>query len=363
VRRPLRVAATLLLMVAAGGCGPPPEQVQDRGGPLRIGVHARELTPEQANRVVRGGARLIRTTLQWGEVEPERGRGYDWHSYDRLMTITAARGLGFLPVLIGSPAWAAPASAQPPSQHAMPAYLHFVRSAVRRYGPGGEFWRMHPDLDRKPIKAWQVWNEPNLPAFWADPDPDAYVRMLRAVSSTIRGEDPDATIVLAGMPRSVVTYPIDEYLADLYEIPRFARLFDAVAVHAYAGDVAGLTSVVDDTRELMDRAGDAAKPIWVTEFGWASAGPARDAARVKTPAEQAALLRDAVEELRSAAAESGVRVVVWYDLQDYSRPLAEPDRFTWHTGLFGSDGSPKPAWNAFTEVAGGSPGRGSLASK
>lgn len=360
--RPGRLAATLLLMVAVG-CGPPPEQVREQRGPVRIGVHVRELTPEQADRIARGGAGLIRTTMQWGEVQPERGRGYDWRTYDRLMTTTASRGLGFLPVLIGSPAWAAPASAQPPHERAMPAFLDFIRSAVRRYGPGGEFWRTHPELDRQPIKAWQVWNEPNLPAFWANPDPDAYVRLLRAVSSAIRSEDPGASIVLAGMPRSVVTTPIDEYLGELYEIRKFARLFDVVAVHAYAGDVAGLASVVDHTRRLMDRAGDAGKPIWITEFGWASAGPARDTMRVKTPAEQASLLRGAVEAVRRAAAESGVRVIVWYDLQDYSRPLTEPDRFTWHTGLFGADGSPKPAWDAFTDVAGGVPGQGSLSAK
>ncbi len=361
--KPGRLAAIALVMVAVAGCGEPPEQVQDGGGRVRLGVHVRELTPEQADRIARGGAKLIRTTLQWGEVQPRRGQGYDWRSYDRLMTITAARGLGFLPVLIGSPAWAAPASAQPPYPRAMPEFLHFVRAAVHRYGPGGEFWRMNPDLRRKPIRAWQVWNEPNLPAFWADPDPAAYARLLRAMSRAIRSEDPGATIVLAGMPRSVAARPIDDYLAELYEIPGFARLFDVVAVHAYAGDVAGLKSVVDDARALMDRSGDGEKPIWITEFGWASAGPARDTMRVKSPAEQAELLRGSVDAMRRAAAQSGVRVLVWYDLQDYSRPPAEPDRFTWHTGLFGSDGGPKPAWEVFAEVARGNPGRGSLAAK
>jgi hypothetical protein len=355
------MALVALAMAACGG--PPPERVHEREGPVRIGVHVRELTPEQADRIVRGGARLIRTTLQWGDVERRQGQGYDWRTYDRLITTTASRRLGYLPVLIGSPAWAAPASAQPPRPEAMPAFLHFIRQAVARYGPGGGFWRQHPGLPRKPIRAWQVWNEPNLPAFWANPDPRAYAKLLEAVGSTIRDVDRRATIVLAGMPRSVVSYPIDQYLADLYELPGFSDLFDVAAVHAYAGDTAGVTSVVDATRALMDKAGDGDKPIWITEFGWASAGPVRDTMRVKTPIEQAKLLRGSIEAIRRAAAESGVRVVVWYDLQDYTRPSAEPDRFTWHTGLFGPNGEPKPAWDAFADVAGGRPGRGALPGK
>ena len=36
---------------------------------------------------------------------------------------------------------------------------------ARRYGPGGSFWDRHPRLPRLPVRAWQVWNEPNLPVF------------------------------------------------------------------------------------------------------------------------------------------------------------------------------------------------------
>jgi hypothetical protein len=325
-----------------------------------MGVHVRALSDQQADRIARGGARLVRTTLQWAQVEPRQGHGYDWHLYDRLMDTTASRGLGFLPVLIGTPAWAGPSPPQPPRPGAMPAFMHFIRSAVERYGPGGEFWREHPELQPKPVRAWQVWNEPNLPAFWATPDPAAYAALLRQAGRTIRSVDPDAKIVLAGMPRSVVRYPVDRYLADLYELPGFSGLFDVVAVHAYESDAAGLVSLVDDTRRLMDQAGDAGKPIWVTEFGWGSAGPVRDTVRVKTPAVQADLLSRTVSGIRRAAGRSGVQVLVWYDLQDYSRPASQPDRFTWHTGLFGSDGTPKPAWDAFARAAGGRPGRGAL---
>jgi hypothetical protein len=38
--------------------------------------------------------------------------------------------------------------------------------------------------------AWEIWNEPNLPQFWAGtPDPAAYVALARAAAAEIRRED------------------------------------------------------------------------------------------------------------------------------------------------------------------------------
>ncbi len=72
---------------------------------------------------------------------------------------------------------------------------------ARRYGPGGSFWTAHPELAPSPIRSWQVWNEPNIQAFWATgPDPAAYVRMLDAVGAAIRAVDPGAEIVAGGLP-------------------------------------------------------------------------------------------------------------------------------------------------------------------
>lgn len=318
----------------------------------------------QADRIARGGAQVVRTLLSWERAQSRPEAGYNWHGFDNMMKTAASRHLDVLPVLAGSPAWAAERPSYPPSPGAMPGFRQFVRAAVSRYGPRGDFWRGNPDLPRRPIRAWQVWNEPNLVAFWgAPPDPPAYAELLRQVRQAILAADPRARIVLAGMPRSVVEYPIDDYLPDLYALPGFGRLFDIAAVHAYAGGQQEVLSVVDATREILDRNGDGAKPIWVTELGWASAGPARDTMRVKSPGEQASLLRASVTALRREAARDGIGTIIWYDLQDYTRPANTPDRFVWHTGLFDARGRPKPAWRAFADVTGGRPGAGTLPPK
>ncbi|MEA2348926.1 MAG: polysaccharide biosynthesis protein PslG [Thermoleophilaceae bacterium] len=329
-----------------------------------MGIHVRELSGAQADRIARGGAQVVRTTLSWAQVQPHRGAPYDWSQYDDLLATTASRRLDLLPVLIGTPPWAAAQTSWPPIPRAMPEFLEFVRAAVARYGPGGRFWRDHRELPARPITAWQVWNEPNLFAFWGHPpDPPAYAELLRRVRTAILREAPSARIVLAGMPRSVVEHPIDDYLSDLYALPGFNRLFDIAAVHAYAGNADEVLSVVDAVRQMMDRNGDGAKPIWVTEFGWASAGPPRDSTRVKDPREQARLLTAAFAALQRQAARDRIGTIIWYDLQDYPRPAQAPDRFVWHTGLFADDGGPKPAWRAFTQVAGGRVGAGSLPAK
>jgi hypothetical protein len=365
---PRRAGAAILIACALAGCGSPtPPAKRPPGadaGPIRLGVQVRELSVPQADRLARGGARLIRTTLQWARVQPRRGLDYNWRHYDQLVGLAASRRLTVLPVLIGSPGWAAAHPPYPPSPAAVGEFQDFVRAAVARYGPQGEFWRDHPGLRERPIRAWQVWNEPNVPGFWGGPpDPAGYAALLKGVRAAVLDADPHARIVLAGLPRSVVRYPVDRYLADLYAVPGFSRDFDVAAVHAYAGDERGVLSVIASVRSLMDDHGDAAKPIWVTELGWASAGPPRDTTRVKSPAVQANLLRRSVAALRRVAATDRIGTVVWYDLQDYTPPLGASDRYTWHTGLFDAAGRPKPAWQAFAAQAGGRPGFRPLPSK
>ncbi len=46
-------------------------------------------------------------------------------------------------------------------------YARFLAAAARRYGTGGSFWAERPELPRRPIRDWQIWNEPSLRDFWS----------------------------------------------------------------------------------------------------------------------------------------------------------------------------------------------------
>ena len=65
----------------------------------------------------------------------------------------------------------------------------FVSAAVKRYGPGGEFWAEHAPASRHqlrargprpvPIRTWQVWNEANFFYFAYPVSTGRYARLLK----------------------------------------------------------------------------------------------------------------------------------------------------------------------------------------
>jgi hypothetical protein len=117
-------------------------------------------------------------------------------------------GLTPFPFLFGSPDWAGERDGHgceagcmrfgPASAETRDAFARFAGAAARRYGPGGTYWREHPAVHEQPIRAWQIWNEPNLSSFWGPyPSAHRYGELVKAAAARIRAEDPDAEVVLA----------------------------------------------------------------------------------------------------------------------------------------------------------------------
>jgi len=326
-----------------------------------FGVHSQAISDFEADRMERGGVRSTRMTFKWSRVQPVEDGPYDWTFYDRLMARTASHGIDVLPIIIGSPDYAAPlGSQQPTSKEDKRRFETFVTALVARYGNNGSFWRANPSRPAVPVRAWQVWNEPNLRNFWLPrPRPRSYVRFLDSTRDAIRRADPNAAIVLAGMPETKRSLPMSEFLSRMYRVKGFKRLVDAVAVHSYSPDAQGVVAVAEKQRRVMRKAGDSRTPIWITELGWGSDGPAGHPL-VKTEAVQASLLKQSFGLLRANAERLSLQRVYWYDFRDLNVAPGTPDAFFHHTGLFERDRSPKPAWAAFTGFVGGSPGSGAI---
>ena len=73
----------------------------------------------------------------------------------------------------------------PPTSYA--DFGRFVAALIGRYGPEGSFWTANPILPKRPIEAWQIWNEPNLGELWGGaPNAAEYSEMLKAVAPYIR---------------------------------------------------------------------------------------------------------------------------------------------------------------------------------
>jgi hypothetical protein len=118
----------------------------------------------------------------------------------------------------------------------------------------------------RPIRAWQIWNEPNLTYYWSEqPFARRYVKLLWAARRAIRRVDPGARVVLAGL--------VNESWTALKAIYRAGGrgAFDIVALHPYTASPRRAVRVVELARRVMRRRGDGRKPVWITELSWPAA--------------------------------------------------------------------------------------------
>jgi hypothetical protein len=282
--------------------------------------------PGEWNRMARAGVETIRVELRWNEVQPyardqvppqerERFRDLDgvptdFSRFDAIVAAASGRRIAVVPVVNLAPAWLTLNPRNPASPPADPASLgRFFSQLVHRYGPDGSLWRERPQLPQMPIRAWQVWNEPNLAGYWSEqPFAPSYVAALRAAAASIRAADGGATIVLAGLPgKSWVA------LRKVYEAGG-RGLFDAVAVHPYTRRPRDVLRIIRYARRAMRAHGDGGLPIWVTELSWpASRRKVSDPIGIGvTESGQAARLRVALRMLAAARERLGIERVLWY---------------------------------------------------
>jgi hypothetical protein len=222
-----------------------------------------------------------------GAYVDEGGVPTSFDALDRLVTLTVQSGLTVLPVVQYAPGWAARHPGNPSSPPSSPSpYAAFVGALVRRYGPNGTFWSTHPNVRPIPIRAWQIWNEPDIPYQWSDqPFAVRYVALLKAAHAAIKAADPGAQVVLAGLTNYSWTD-----LRAIYRRPGARRAFDAVAVNTYTRKPSGVITVLRRVRAVMLRNRDRLKPMLATEVGWpASVGVTKSLYGYETtPAGQAA---------------------------------------------------------------------------
>ena len=104
-----------------------------------------------------------------------------------------------LPFLTGAPTWAVPMDRPRTSspknlpgqdRRQKSGWRAFAAEAVRRYGPSGTFWTDNPRLPRRPIRTWQVWNEPNFKYFVARPNPAEYGKLVKLSYSALKARRP-----------------------------------------------------------------------------------------------------------------------------------------------------------------------------
>ena len=273
------------------------------------------------------GVGFVRLAVYWRDFEAQQGVD-DLASTDAVVLAAAHRGLPVLPVVLGTPRWARLDPEEAGSPPADPAtFAHALQALVLRYGPQGSLWAQHPEVAPQPIRAWQIWNEPNLPGYWSrQPFASAYVALLWAARQALKTIDPGAQVILAGLPNK-------SWLA-LRAIYRAGGrgAFDAIALHPYTSKVRYIVSLVRLARQEAIRAYDGRRPIWLTEVSWpAAAGHDHQAPTgfLVTERDQARRLSQTFTSLAKVRRKLGIGRVVWY---------------TW----ISTEGHTTPSWAGFT---------------
>ena len=239
--------------------------------------------PEVADRdlqlVQDAGFKWVKQLVSWQDVEGAGKGQYDWTNLDRIVGQAEQHGLKLI-VRVSQdpdrPFWAG----NPPEN--ADHFADFLTAMASRY--------------QGRIQAYQVWNEPNLAHEWGGrrPDPAGYARLLKTAYSAIKGADPKATVITAGMAPTgtdtEIAMPDTAFYDKMYQAMKGNSdgYFDMLGVHAagfaappevspdeaaadkpkYGGERFFAFRHVEDVRKIMEKYGDKDKRVAVLEFGW-----------------------------------------------------------------------------------------------
>lgn len=240
--------------------------------PITLGVN--EQPPDSSAQIQAANLRWVRITIPWRDVNPSSGV-WNWGGIDALVNAHVARGNKILAILSTAPQWAGSnANGTRPVGIISDTSLweDFVRRAAIRYN--GK------------IKAYEIWNEPNLDNAGVGVGWDGavfnlgrptqlpyYAQYVQRASTQIRANAP-GTLVVAPVTSSQPNSKTVDIFRSLEQYGTAAYM-DVVSFHANAGDD-------ESTNTIWSRIGSQLstlsnrnpsnlnKPIWLTEFGWKS---------------------------------------------------------------------------------------------
>ncbi|MEA2302765.1 MAG: polysaccharide biosynthesis protein PslG [Solirubrobacteraceae bacterium] len=361
---PLLLLAALLLPAPAGASTPASFFGVMGDGPLLAGRGDLDAQTALMHAV---GVRSMRVAIYWDSVQPyatpadvpesdqarfivRDGVPIDLFAYDVLVLAAAKAHIRVLPVVQRSPTWAAAdpnaAASSPPRRAA--DFTAFLKVLVERYGPDGSVWAEHPEVPPLPIRSWQIWNEPDITKYWAVKDwAPAYVHLLSASDRALKQADPRSKTVAAGLT--------NQSWLDLRKLyAAGARsFFDVAAIHPFSRRVSNVVRLVRLARTEMRKAGDARKPVMLTEVSWSSGqGESQyNYGWETTEAGQAERIRALLPKLAAQRVSLRIAGLYWYTW--LSRPVGGLDSFD-YSGLrrVGPDGKvvDKPALTAFAQT-------------
>jgi polysaccharide biosynthesis protein PslG len=288
------------------------------------------------DRVREAGIGWVRIDFVWALIETSQGH-FDWSVYDAIVDAAEARGISVLGILAYTPGWAtdgAPLSGPPRN---VADWEDFCYRAAFRY--------------RGRVTHWELWNEPNQPAFWGGTRQQYIDWILVPGADAVHAADSRAR---AGGPALAHLESAKWYDWLLEVLQRGGGKLDFATHHLYDSDgpadmaekleaetpFGGNPDLWDlwtpSVKEVLAEA-HWGKPLWLDETGWAS----KKIDETKQAAHLAGLLDDWTS---GDPARAWLAKIFVYELRD-GAPEIDPNGF----GLLRADGSPKPAYGAYRD--------------
>jgi hypothetical protein len=211
------------------------------------------------------GVRTLRSVFSWAAMQPSADQAPNFADTDALVARAARNDIEILPIVMYAPEWAR----LDPGNDASPPrnpddYVAFLNTLVARYGPTGSFWAEHAHVPKRPMRTWQVWNEPQLRYQWSDKDWETgYGKLLHAAHDALKKADPGCTVVLA----AATNFAWDA-LEGLYDKGDIKGQFDVAALNPYTGSAGRVVKASRLFRAVLRKHGDGHKPVWITELTW-----------------------------------------------------------------------------------------------
>lgn len=222
------------------------------------------------------GLGWVKQQFPWESLEKAPGKFNDdryqistWDKFDFIVDTAAKYGLQVIARLDRPPDWAREPGTtpmSPPKDYA--AYGRFVYQVAKHYG--GK------------VRYYQIWNEPNLTEEWGGKpvDAKAYAELLKVAYEEIKRANPDAYVLSAPLAQTTERNQAHmnevDFLDQMYAAGA-KPYFDLLFANAYGFSlppedppnpgVLNFSRVLLQ-RQVMERHGDGAKPVWFNEFGW-----------------------------------------------------------------------------------------------
>ncbi|MFM2339479.1 MAG: hypothetical protein RLZZ360_115 [Candidatus Parcubacteria bacterium] len=295
------------------------------------------------------GMTWVRFDINWSGVQHNGPTSYNWTEIDRIVKLGNEYGMNMLAILAYSPSWAAKDGCVM-GQNCAPkdptSFATFAGVAATRY--------------KNNITAWEIWNEPNMDYFWSPKaNGTEYTAVLKAGYAAIKTAQPGAIVITGGLsPVTSSGTTVDPlvFLKDMYAAGGKGS-FDAIGHHPYTYALSPASTLpwnhwyqMYKIYDLMNKNGDAAKKVWITEIGAPTGGSGigRELGVLNFNHGSDYLTQNAQAETIAAVISESNKItrwlgpVFWYSLIDINSKSTDPEG---HFGLITSDNKYKAAHN------------------